>query len=70
AEITARNLFNYSIRWVLEISEVSLLFITFMGAAWLLRREGHVSLDLLVPRLKPKTQTIINVTTSIVGAIA
>ncbi len=52
-----------------EITEYSLLFITFLGAAWLLKKEGHVKMDILLSRLSAKDQALMNIITSIVGAI-
>lgn len=52
-----------------EICEVILLYITFLGVAWLLRKEGHVKIDILFIRLKPKTQAWLNIITSVLGAI-
>lgn len=51
-----------------EIAEIALLYITFLGSAWLLRREGHVNLDLLFMRLEPKIQAKLTVITSLLGA--
>ncbi len=51
-----------------EITEIALLYITFLGAAWVLRREGHVNLDLLFIRLASKTQARLTVITSLFGA--
>lgn len=56
--------------WVMEVSEYSLLWITLLGAAWLLKRGGHVKIDLLFSRLNLKTQTILNIVISIFGVIA
>lgn len=52
-----------------QISGTFLLYITFFGAAWVLKREEHVSIELLVVRLRPKTRRWLNVINSIVGAI-
>lgn len=69
AEIVFRYFLHSPIIWVVEISEVILLYITFLGTAWLLRREGHVKIDLLLSRLKPKTQAWFNIIISVIGAI-
>ena len=55
--------------WVLEISEYALLFITFMGAAWLLGRDGHVRLDVVTNRLGDKGRCLLDILVSIIGAI-
>ena len=52
-----------------QISGTLLLYITFLGAAWVLRREEHVTIDLLVTRLSPKAQRWLNVVNSIIGAL-
>lgn len=55
--------------WLFETTEYSLLWLTFLGAAWVLRGEGHVKMDLLLTRLNPKAQTTLNIITSIIGAL-
>lgn len=69
AEIVMRYFLNAPILWVVEISEVILLYITFLGAAWLLRREGHVRIDMLLTRLPPKAQVLLNIITSTIGIL-
>ena len=68
-EIIFRYFLNRPSIWVAEITEYILLYITFLGTAWLLRREGHVKIDLLLSRLKPKTQAWFNIIISVIGAI-
>jgi TRAP-type C4-dicarboxylate transport system permease small subunit len=51
-----------------QISGTLLLYITFFGAAWVLRKEEHVTIDLLVTRLSPKVRRWLNVINSIIGA--
>ncbi|MFC2047546.1 TRAP transporter small permease, partial [Chloroflexota bacterium] len=55
--------------WVIEVGEYGLLYMSFLGAAWVLRREGHVKMDLVLNRLKLRSQVLLNVITSILGAI-
>ncbi len=52
-----------------QISGMGLLYITFLGAAWVLKRGGHVTIDILSVRLNPETQRWLSIITSIVGAI-
>ena len=59
-----------SIVWIIEITDYCLLWITFLGAAWVLKVDGHVKMDMLLNRLKPRNQNLVNVITSSVGAIA
>ncbi len=68
-EIVMRYFLNRSIIWVVEISEYSILWVVFLSTAWVLRNEGHVKMDLVLSRLKPRNQTLLNIITSVVGAI-
>lgn len=54
--------------WVMEVTEYSLLYITFLGAAWVLEREGHVKMDIIVNALKSETQALAGIITSIIGS--
>lgn len=47
----ARRLFGEPSGWVIAVSEYALLYLTFLGAAWVYRKNGHVSVDLFVSRL-------------------
>jgi len=55
--------------WAVEVSEYCLLFITFLASAWLLKEDGHVKMDIVLSRLTPKTQALLNSIISIIGAI-
>jgi TRAP-type C4-dicarboxylate transport system permease small subunit len=69
AEVIMRYFLRSPLVWVVEISEVLLLFITFLGAAWVLKKEGHVKMDIVLSRFKPRAQAMANVVTSILSAI-
>jgi len=68
-EVVLRYFLRMPQTWVLEFATYCMLYITFLGAAWLLRSEGHVRLDSLVKRLSPKNQILMSTITSILGAI-
>ena len=55
--------------WVAEISSILVLWIPFMIAGWVLRKEGHVKMDLLVERLSLRSQAMINFITSLIGVV-
>lgn len=55
--------------WVLQFTEYALLWITFLGAAWLLREGGHIKLDTVVSRLNPKSRKTLTVIDDILGFI-
>ena len=64
-----RYFLNRPTAWVQESVEFSLVFITFLGTTWLLKRGGHVTMDIVLKRLTPGAQTVVNIITSILGAI-
>lgn len=68
-DVILRYFIGGAIVGVLEISEYILLYLTFLGTTWLLKREGHVIIDFLVTQLKPKNQAWLLIVTSIIGAV-
>ena len=50
------------------LSGTLLVYMTFLGAAWILQREEHVILDLLLSRVKPALCRWMNFTSSLLGA--
>jgi TRAP-type C4-dicarboxylate transport system permease small subunit len=68
-EVVMRYFLNHPTLWVLEVVEWCLVWMTFLCAAWVLREEAHVKMDIFVTRLNPKTQILFSFITSIVGAL-
>ncbi len=54
---------------LIELSAMSLLFVTFLGATWVLRKGGHVTMDVLVDQLNPRSRSLLNIITSILCAL-
>jgi TRAP-type C4-dicarboxylate transport system permease small subunit len=50
-DVVARNLGLGTLPWIIEVSEYSLPLATFLVAPWLLHRNEHVRLDVLVAAL-------------------
>jgi len=69
ADVVLRYFLGRPIGWVKEVAEYILLYIPFLVAAWVLRREGHVKMDLVLSRFSPKTQSMVNAITSLISAI-
>ncbi len=53
--------------WVAELSSIIILWVCFLVPAWVLRKDAHVRMDLVLQRLKPKTQAMINFCTYLMG---
>lgn len=68
-DVTLRYFLNRPIVWVLEASEYTLVYVTFLGTAWLLSKDGHVKVDIIVSALKPRAQTYLNLATSVLMVI-
>jgi len=68
-QVFLRYFFGAPIAWVTESNEMCLLFIAFLSTAWLLRQEGHVSLDIIITRFSPRRQNMINAVTSAICVI-
>ncbi|MHB9150006.1 MAG: TRAP transporter small permease [Thermoleophilia bacterium] len=67
--VATRYLFNQPQPAVLEMSGYVLLYITFLGAPWLLHNEGHVRIDLLTNSLGPRSTRWFEVVTALAGAV-
>ena len=68
-EIFMRFFLNRPQIWSVEVTEYTMLYITFLGTAWLLRKEEHVKIDLIFIFLNPKSKALLNSITSILGVI-
>lgn len=69
-EVVRRYFFNSPIPWMSEVMGYSILWITFLGTAWVLKREAHVKMELLLSQLSPKARAIVIIITSVIAATA
>jgi C4-dicarboxylate transporter, DctQ subunit len=69
ADITLRYLFNRPLGWVKEVSEYTLVGLGFLVAAWILKDDGHVRMDLVLNKVRPRVQTMMNIITSSISTI-
>lgn len=67
--VTLRVLRMHTIQGMTSILGISMLFITFLGATWVLKREKHITVDILLSRLRPRAQAVLNFVTSTISAI-
>ncbi len=68
-ETIVRKAFDFTWPPLYEIVEYLLLWITFLGSAWILRKGTHVRMDSVLGQFSPRVQALVNCVTSIVGAI-
>jgi TRAP-type C4-dicarboxylate transport system permease small subunit len=69
-DVVMRYMFNNPMGWVIEVCEYLLLYITFLGAAWLLRENGQVRVDIVMMLLPAATERYFMIVTSFAAAVA
>lgn len=69
AKIVLRAVFNIGVLGIDQVSGIMMVYMTFIGAAWVLRSEGHVMVDLLTGAVSPESQRVLNIVASIIGAL-
>lgn len=62
-EVIARYFLHRPLRWTVEISEYLQIYFAFLSAAWVLRKKGHVNLDIVVGRLGPRSRRAFRIAT-------
>lgn len=71
ADLLLRSAFRSPIEGISEMGEIALLYITFLGTAWVYREDGHVVVDLLVYEMYAKAEKPLKaINNAIVGLIA
>lgn len=68
-DVIARTFFSINTPQLLEIAQYSLLFASFIGAAYALKRKAYIRVDFIVNRLSYKAQKIIDFANSIIIAL-
>lgn len=66
-DVVARNLGLGTLPWILEVSEYVLPLATFLVAPWLLHRNEHVRLDILLTALPSRLGRGLDRTADLVG---
>lgn len=68
-DVFLRAFTTLSITWKLEIVEYAMVYLTLLGAAWVLRQGRQISVDMVLHRLKSGPRAVVNIVTSVLGAI-
>ncbi len=68
-DVILRYTLDITYTGLFEIMEYSLLWMTFLATAWLLKINGHIRLDLILDRLNPRRKVIANIATSVICEI-
>jgi len=70
ADVIGRYIFNSPIKWSVELAENSIVWFTMLSAAWILRKERHVSVGVLTDRLNDRQRAFFKVIMSIIAAVS
>ncbi len=67
-EVVARYFFNSPTIWAVDLTEYSLVYITFLGTPWVLRDHAHTRVELVVERLRPGPRLVLGILVSLAAA--
>lgn len=68
-DVVLRNTGNDPLPWALEYVQYGLLFMTFLGTGYVLKKESHVCLDIVLSKLSHRHRHFIEIINSIVCAV-
>ena len=68
--IFMRFVFRQTTIWIIPMSEYALLWIVFLGTAWLLREGGHITTDIIYTHLNLKAKHYLDCIMSVIGGVA
>jgi TRAP-type C4-dicarboxylate transport system permease small subunit len=68
-DVVARNLGMSTVPWILEASEYMLPLATFLVAPWLLRRNEHVRLDVVLQLARGRLGAALEIASNVVGML-
>jgi TRAP-type C4-dicarboxylate transport system permease small subunit len=70
-DLTLRYVFNSPLIWGTEVTEILILYITFLGAAQVFRENSHVVIDIFLVFGSPRRQRILRlVSCTLVGIVS
>ena len=68
-DVLARNLFGIASPWSFDLSEYSLVWITFLGAPWILLQDRHVRIEILIDSMPIPLQRKIGIFVSFLAMV-
>lgn len=69
-DVIARYLLQAPTDWAGDLAEYALLWATFLGSPWLVRRNGHIMVEIVVDTLSPRARERALTASWIVAAAA
>lgn len=68
-DVLTRYFLDYSSPWSFDLSEYTLVWVTFLGAPWVLLQDRHVRIELLVDVLPVKVQRILGMIVCVIAIL-
>ena len=68
-DLALRYFFNAPLLWGTEITEIFLLYITFLGTAWVFKEDGHVVVDVFTGQAKGRRRKVLMVISYLLIAV-
>lgn len=60
---------GFTLPWTTEVTEYALYWLTFLGAPWVLKEGGHISIDILTQRLGATARALLARVIAFLGAL-
>jgi C4-dicarboxylate transporter DctQ subunit len=60
ASVAMRNFGIQPFAWLFTSAEYGLLYMTMLGAPWLVREKGHVHIELVTAALSPRVRQVVS----------
>ena len=68
-DVVARLVFRAPTLWVIDVNEYMLVYLTFLPAAWILLKDGHIKEEILVSRFGARARRVTSFVTDLMGLL-
>ncbi len=69
ADVLARSTRLFSMPWTLDLAEAGLYLMTFLGAPWVLREQGHIAIEVFVDYLPKAARRVADQLVNLAGIV-
>lgn len=66
AQVVFRFLFKYPLPWSQDVIRICFVYLVFFGAAYCVKEEAHLNVDVLLTMMKPKMRTAVELIINII----
>lgn len=64
--VLMRYIIGKPLIWVTEVNGYLLLYATFLASAWIMRKDAHVKVDIVMNWLPPRAKVVVNIINSFI----